>query len=125
MMAQPHAQGMLTAHGREFKDLTDEDVEESILVAVVVAVGEDVEPRPLFVADDDGECVLKLLAEGHVHHAGVMDSPHMLTSNQRGRGHDPVTVLGRVRSAVAVNIEVFFGSQRGQRCRSAIWPLRV
>lgn len=31
MMAQPQAQGMLTAHGREFKDLTDEDVEESIL----------------------------------------------------------------------------------------------
>ena len=31
MMTQPQAQGMLTAHGREFKDLTDEDVEESIL----------------------------------------------------------------------------------------------
>ena len=31
MMAQPQAQGMLTAHGREFEDLTDEDVEESIL----------------------------------------------------------------------------------------------
>ena len=31
-------------------------------------------------------------------------SPHMLTSNQRGRGHEPVTVLGRIRSAVAVNI---------------------
>src|ERR1700736_5746141 len=30
--------------------------------------------------------------------------PHILTSNQRGRGNDPVTVLGRIRSAVAVNI---------------------
>ena len=31
-------------------------------------------------------------------------APHMLTSNQRGRGHEPVTVLGSVRFAVAVNI---------------------
>jgi hypothetical protein len=30
--------------------------------------------------------------------------PHILTSNQRGLGNDPVTVLGRIRSAVAVNI---------------------
>src|SRR5262245_39313800 len=30
--------------------------------------------------------------------------PHMLRSNQRGRGQDPVTVLGRVRFAVAVNM---------------------
>src|SRR5579872_5390700 len=30
--------------------------------------------------------------------------PHMLTSNQRGRGNEPVTVLGSIRSAVAVNI---------------------
>ena len=28
----------------------------------------------------------------------------MLTSNQRGRGNEPVTVLGRIRLAVAVNI---------------------
>jgi hypothetical protein len=28
----------------------------------------------------------------------------MLTSNQRGRGHEPVTVLGSMRSAVAVNM---------------------
>jgi hypothetical protein len=27
----------------------------------------------------------------------------MLTSNQRGLGHDPVTVLGRIRSRVTVN----------------------
>ena len=31
MMAQPQAQGMLTAHGREFAELTDEDVMEAIL----------------------------------------------------------------------------------------------
>src|SRR3982751_6067909 len=30
--------------------------------------------------------------------------PHMLTSNQRGRGNDPVVVLGKIKSAVAVNI---------------------
>src|SRR5262245_52227141 len=30
--------------------------------------------------------------------------PHMQTSNQRGRGKDPVVVLGRIRWAVAVNI---------------------
>ena len=31
MMAQPQARGMLTAHGRDFTALTDEDVEEAIL----------------------------------------------------------------------------------------------
>ena len=30
--------------------------------------------------------------------------PHMLTSNQRGRGHEPVTVVGNIRLVVAVNI---------------------
>ena len=35
--------------------------------------------------------------------------PHMLTSNQRGRGNDPVVVLGRIKSAVAVNM-VFLAS---------------
>jgi hypothetical protein len=38
MMAQPSAQGLLTAHGREFKDLTDADVEESILELIYVGV---------------------------------------------------------------------------------------
>ena len=28
---QPQAQGMLTAHGREFSELPDEDVKETIL----------------------------------------------------------------------------------------------
>ena len=31
MMAQPQAEGLLTAHGREFAELTDEDVREAIL----------------------------------------------------------------------------------------------
>src|SRR5207247_6223856 len=31
--------------------------------------------------------------------------PHMLTSNQRGRGQEPVTVLGSTRVVVAVNME--------------------
>src|SRR6185437_10678201 len=30
--------------------------------------------------------------------------PHMQTSNQRGRGYEPVIVLGRIRLAVAVNM---------------------
>ena len=30
--------------------------------------------------------------------------PHMLTSNQRGRGQEPVIVLGSIRLAVTVNI---------------------
>ena len=31
MMKQPQAQGMLTAHGREFSELSNEDVRETIL----------------------------------------------------------------------------------------------
>lgn len=31
MMTQPQAQGMLTAHGREFSELSDEDAKETIL----------------------------------------------------------------------------------------------
>ena len=43
MMAQSQAQGMLTAHGREFAKLTDEDVKEAILELMhlgVVPAGE-------------------------------------------------------------------------------------
>ena len=29
----------------------------------------------------------------------------MLTSNQRGRGNEPVVVLGRIKSVVAVNMD--------------------
>jgi len=42
-----------------------------VLVAVEVAVREDVEPRALFVREDHGKRVLKLLPEPDVEHAGV------------------------------------------------------
>ena len=46
MMAQPQAQGMLTAHGRDFIERTDEDVKEAILELMhlgVVPPGEKLE----------------------------------------------------------------------------------
>ena len=42
-----------------------------VLVAVKVAVREQVEPGALLVADDDGHRVLELLAKADVEHAGV------------------------------------------------------
>ena len=42
-----------------------------VLVAVEVAVRDEVEPRALLVADDDGHRVLEFLAEADVQHAGV------------------------------------------------------
>ena len=42
-----------------------------VLVAVEVAVREDVEAGALLVADHDGERILELLAEADVEHAGV------------------------------------------------------
>src|ERR1700752_2519974 len=42
-----------------------------ILVAVKVAVGQDVEAGSLFIADDDRERILELLAKANIHHAGV------------------------------------------------------
>lgn len=38
MLAQPQVQGMLTLHGREFVDMSDEDVEESILELIHLGV---------------------------------------------------------------------------------------
>ena len=38
MMAQPGAQGLLTAHGREFAEFTDEDVKEAILELMYLGV---------------------------------------------------------------------------------------
>ena len=84
---------------------------------------QDVEPGALLIADDDGQRILELLAKADVQHAGVQRAPHMLTSNQCGRGKDPVTVLGRIRSLVAVNMIVptmillccGFGQRRVQR----------
>src|SRR4029434_126154 len=48
-----------------------------ILVAVKIAVRENVEPGPFLVADDHGERVLELLAEPDVEHARVeRPAPH-------------------------------------------------
>jgi hypothetical protein len=44
--------------------------------------------------------------------------PHMLTSNQRGRGQEPVTVLGRVSFAVAVNM----GTSLDVEGQTISWP---
>src|ERR1039458_4674235 len=53
--------------------------------------------------------------------------PHILTSNQRGRGNDPVTVLGRIRLAVAVNMgfsyqELYRNSFLGARLGAGLDP---
>src|SRR5262245_19511070 len=45
---------------------------------------------------------------------------HMPTSNQRGRGHEPVTVLGSVRSAVALNIGRFYADRIVSSLTSAL-----
>ena len=48
-----------------------------VVVAVHVAVGEDVDAGAILIADDCRERVLELLAEAHVHHAGVeRPAPH-------------------------------------------------
>ena len=74
-----------------------------VLVEVVVAGGEDVEPGAQLVGDDDGVRVGELLAIPRVHHGGVERAAHMFTLYQRGRGQEPVTVAGSIRSLVAVN----------------------
>src|SRR5277367_6608503 len=45
--------------------------------------------------------------------------PHMLTSNQRGRGNEPVVVLGRIRLSVAVNMLLAFLRQSEGEISSA------
>src|SRR5215470_9487929 len=55
--------------------------------------------------------------------------PHRLTSNQRGRGNEPVTVLGRIRSAVAVNMRFlqpafYFHAVRLERSRHSVTECR-
>ncbi len=57
-----------------------------VLVAVEVAVGEDVQPGALLIADDHGQRVLELLAEADVHHAGVQRlAPHADVEPARAR----------------------------------------
>ena len=75
-----------------------------VLVAVVVAAGEDVQAGPFLVADDHREGILEFLAKATSIMHVSRGLPHMLTSNQRGRGKEPVVVLGRSKSLVAVNM---------------------
>ena len=77
-----------------------------VLVQVVVAGGEDVEARALLVGDDDRVRVGELLAEPGSIMAVSSGRPHMFAVYQRGRGHEPVTVAGSIRSFVAVSIVV-------------------
>ena len=75
-----------------------------VLVEVVVAVREDVEPRTLLFGDHGRVRVQELLAEADVEQRRVEGRPHRPPSYQRGRGHEPVTVAGSIRSLVAVSI---------------------
>ena len=73
-----------------------------VFVAVVVAVGEDVQAGPLLVADHHGQRVLELLAEADVQHAGIQRlAPHADveparagpgTGDRAGQHHIAVTV---------------------------------
>ena len=57
-----------------------------VLVAVEVAMGQDVEAGALLVADHHGEGVLELLAEADVHHARVeRPCPHAHVEPARAR----------------------------------------
>ena len=47
----------------------------------------------------------------------------MLTSNQRGRGNDPVVVLGRTTFAVAVNMWRESNYARPESQARQPWPL--
>jgi len=55
-----------------------------VVVAMQVAMGEDVESGAVLIADDCGEGVLEFFAKADIHHAGVERAAHMLSSNQRG-----------------------------------------
>ncbi len=83
-----------------------------VLVAVVIAVRQDVEPGPLLVADDHRQRVLELLAEADIHHARVEGlAPHAdveparprpgagdgAGKNQVGGGGEHGGILGRTR----------------------------
>ena len=76
-----------------------------IVVVEVVAVGQDVEPGPLLVVEHRRERVGELLPVRRCPSIALSSGrPAMPAVNQRGRGHDPVTVAGRIRSFVAVSI---------------------
>jgi hypothetical protein len=48
-----------------------------VVIAMEIAVGEDVQPGAVLVAEHGGEGVLKLLAVAHIHHAAIQGpAPH-------------------------------------------------
>jgi hypothetical protein len=76
-----------------------------ILIHMQVSMAEDVEAGALLIADHYGHGVLKCPLDTCMLDIRFREKrPHMATSYQRGRGNDPVVVLGRIRSAVAVNM---------------------
>ena len=54
-----------------------------VFIAVEVAVGEDIQPGAILVADDDGERVLKFLAKPDVHHVADGFEEHLLAGANR------------------------------------------
>jgi hypothetical protein len=95
-----------------------------VLVAVKVAVGENVEPGPLLVADDHGEGVLEFLAEADVQHAGVeRPAPHADVEPPRPRprpgyraGQDDVFGDRERHTTLGVAILPEVTSARRSRC---------
>ena len=75
-----------------------------IFVQVKIAEGQNVEALAFLIANHNRQRILKLLAKSNILHTVSICFPHMLTSNHRGRGNEPVVVLGRIWLAVAVNI---------------------
>ena len=74
-----------------------------VVVAVEIAVGEDVEAGALLVADDGRQRILELLAEAHVHHAGVeRPAPHAHVEPARPT----------LRSAIAAALRASEGAAR-------------
>ena len=75
-----------------------------ILVEVIVAGGEDVESGALLVSDHHRMGGPQNCSRNHGSIIAVSSGlPHMFSVYQRGRGHDPVTVAGSIKSFVAVN----------------------
>ena len=67
-----------------------------ILVAVEIAVREDVDAGPLLVAVTTASASWNFSRNRMSCMQVSSGFAHMLMSNQRGRGHEPVTVLGRI-----------------------------
>ena len=75
-----------------------------ILFDMEVPVGQDIETGAFLVANHHGQRVLKLFAKTYVQHAGIERTSPNADSTQRGPWKEPMVVLGRFKSAVAVNM---------------------